>query len=164
MKGIHMKGVTLTQPWATLVALGAKTIETRSWRTTYRGPLAIHAGMNKTYMARLCGDPLFRDALGGMSPFELPRGVFVAVAQLVGLVETHVLDKADRSWAWTSPQGRFYEFNLTDQERAFGDYVPGRYAWLLSDVRPLATSIPCRGALGLWAVPGDVAAQIEAVL
>ena len=39
-----MKAITLTQPWATLVAIGAKRIETRSWRTFYRGPLAIHAG------------------------------------------------------------------------------------------------------------------------
>jgi hypothetical protein len=38
-----MKALTLTQPWATLVAIGAKTIETRSWPTSYRGPLAIHA-------------------------------------------------------------------------------------------------------------------------
>ena len=39
-----MKVLTLTQPWATLVAIGAKHIETRSWATSYRGPLAIHAG------------------------------------------------------------------------------------------------------------------------
>jgi hypothetical protein len=39
-----MKGLTLTQPWATLVAIGAKRIETRSWPTRYRGLLAIHAG------------------------------------------------------------------------------------------------------------------------
>ena len=38
-----MKALTLTQPWASLVACGAKTIETRSWRTPYRGPVAIHA-------------------------------------------------------------------------------------------------------------------------
>ena len=38
-----MKVLTLTQPWATLVAIGAKRIETRSWATKYRGPLLIHA-------------------------------------------------------------------------------------------------------------------------
>lgn len=37
------KILTLSQPYASLVALGAKRIETRSWRTSYRGPLAIHA-------------------------------------------------------------------------------------------------------------------------
>ena len=39
-----MKMLTLHQPWASLIAVGVKTIETRSWSTPYRGPLAIHAG------------------------------------------------------------------------------------------------------------------------
>ncbi len=38
-----MKALTLTQPWASLVAVGAKRIETRSWETNYRGTIAIHA-------------------------------------------------------------------------------------------------------------------------
>lgn len=38
-----MKALTLWQPWASLVALGEKKIETRTWSTTYRGTLAIHA-------------------------------------------------------------------------------------------------------------------------
>lgn len=42
-----MKALTLWQPWASLVALGIKTIETRSWSTQYRGPLAIHAAKRK---------------------------------------------------------------------------------------------------------------------
>jgi hypothetical protein len=33
----------LTEPWASLVALGEKRTETRSRHTPYRGPLAIHA-------------------------------------------------------------------------------------------------------------------------
>ena len=37
-----MKAITLTQPWATLVMLGQKQWETRSWRTHYTGALAIH--------------------------------------------------------------------------------------------------------------------------
>ncbi len=39
-----MKRLSLIQPWATLILSGAKRFETRSWRTPYRGPLAIHAG------------------------------------------------------------------------------------------------------------------------
>ena len=41
-----MKALTITQPWATLIAIGAKRFETRGWSTPYRGPLAIHAGKN----------------------------------------------------------------------------------------------------------------------
>ena len=42
-----MKALTLWQPWASLIAVGAKTIETRSWSTKYRGPLAIHAAKRR---------------------------------------------------------------------------------------------------------------------
>ena len=38
-----MKALSLTQPWATLVVIGAKRIETRFWHTSYVGPLLIHA-------------------------------------------------------------------------------------------------------------------------
>ncbi len=42
-----MKTLSLLQPWATLVVMGVKQIETRSWRTDYRGPLLIHASKGK---------------------------------------------------------------------------------------------------------------------
>jgi len=38
-----MKALTVRQPWASLIAQGDKTIEIRSWRTNYRGPLLITA-------------------------------------------------------------------------------------------------------------------------
>lgn len=39
-----MRILTVQQPWAGLIASGSKTIELRSWSTSYRGPVAIHAG------------------------------------------------------------------------------------------------------------------------
>lgn len=36
-----MRCLTLKEPWATLVREGKKTIETRTWRTSYRGPILI---------------------------------------------------------------------------------------------------------------------------
>jgi hypothetical protein len=36
-----MKALSVKQPWANMIASGRKTIETRRWGTTYRGPLAI---------------------------------------------------------------------------------------------------------------------------
>lgn len=42
-----MKALSLWQPWATLIANGAKQIETRSWSTSYRGPILIHAAKRK---------------------------------------------------------------------------------------------------------------------
>jgi hypothetical protein len=44
-----MKALTLIQPWASLVAIGAKRVETRGWRTSYRGPLAIASRASSDY-------------------------------------------------------------------------------------------------------------------
>jgi len=42
-----VKVLSLLQPWATLVVMGIKKIETRSWSTTHRGALLIHASKGK---------------------------------------------------------------------------------------------------------------------
>lgn len=38
-----MKVLSVKQPWAEFIASGRKTVETRTWRTKYRGPLLICA-------------------------------------------------------------------------------------------------------------------------
>ena len=138
-----MKAVSLMQPWATLVALGAKQIETRSWSITYRGPLAIHASKRLlAENASLCCKEPFHAALeaGGYrfdakserNPFHLPVGMVVAVVKLVD-VQPIALS------------------NLPPEpERFFGDYTPGRSAWILCEITCLPEPIPARGSLGLW--------------
>jgi activating signal cointegrator 1 len=130
-----MKALTLTQPWATLVAIGAKRSETRSWQTPYRGPLAIHAAlrMGREPMRLLFQEP-FRQVLAaaGYRPSaQMPLGVIVATCTLVTCCRPEIL-------------------TLTDQERAFGDYSFGRWAWILDDITPLVTPVAAKGMLGLW--------------
>lgn len=142
-----MKTISLTQPWATLIAIGAKTIETRSWTTTYRGPLAIHAA--KSFPACAKNAALAPDFTSHLWPGiwywhippmidALPRGMVIATCELVACVRTD--DIYDSKWAEL----------CTPQELAFGDYTYGRYAWILRDVQPLAQPILARGTLGLW--------------
>lgn len=145
-----MKAITLTQPWATLVAIGAKHIETRSWPTQYRGPLAIHAGVLQG-LYDLCRSEPFRSTLlaaGILGTPALPRGAIVATCMLVGCEETDWA--VENNGIYKIIGGERRHWPLTDQELAFGDYTPGRFAWLLADVKPLAEPIPARGALGLW--------------
>ena len=139
-----MKALTLQQPWATLVATGAKRIETRSWATRHRGPLAIHAGLGLPSRTRVaCGRAPLRELLeaaGAFPPEGLPRGAVLAVAELAGCVPM-------------GPGGSVPgepDPGPDDPERFFGDYRPGRFAWLLRDVCVLAAPVPARGALGLW--------------
>ena len=39
-----MKALTIKEPWASLIINGYKTYEFRSWNTSYRGKILIHAG------------------------------------------------------------------------------------------------------------------------
>ena len=38
-----MRALSIKEPWASLIASGEKTIETRTWKTNYRGPLLVCA-------------------------------------------------------------------------------------------------------------------------
>jgi len=138
-----MHALTLRQPWGSLVALEAKRIETRSWRTSYRGWLAIHAGKTLPAMERaLCEQEPFRTALlrdTTLDPTrplaaQLPRGCIIAVVRLDSCLPMEAIEPPD------------------EQERSFGDYTPCRYAWYLSQVYRLPRPIPARGALGLWRI------------
>ncbi len=134
-----MRAITLKQPWAQLVALRAKRYETRSWMTRYRGAMAIHAGLEFTREARaLCGREPFASALLGND--DLPTGCVIAISELAAVYRTSPEDG--------SLLGEVHAFPESD--RPFGDFSPGRYAWLLQNVRALEEPIPARGAQGLW--------------
>lgn len=152
-----MKALSLTQPWATLVAVGAKAIETRSWATYYRGPLMIHAAKGFPSASKdLLLNRRFYQTLaraGYAFPEDLPRGAIIAVGRLVD-----VRQMTQDTWP------KHFEAAAQAHEAAFGDYRAGRFAWLLADVRPLPTPIPCRGALGLWTPPDNAAEEGYALL
>lgn len=150
-----MKALTLTEPYATLVAIGAKQIETRSWTTAYRGRIAIHAGKGlgpvggKRGLMELCRQEPFRSVLlsaGFLGTPALPLGCIVATARIV---ETGSLMR-DRSHSYIWNKAIDAWSAVSEQEAAFGDYTQGRWGFRLADVRPLAEPIPARGALGLW--------------
>ncbi len=126
------------QPWASFVALGLKTYETRSWDTSHRGSLLIHAGRKIAPEGRLLYEKI-RSILGpdkGLPDFrDLPRG---AVLCQVTLQTTCTTEQALNSR------------EITFLERALGDYGPGRFAWSLALERTFEPVIPARGRLGLW--------------
>lgn len=151
MKPYEVRALTLTQPWASLVAWGEKRIETRDWGTIYRGPLAIHAAKSfPRWAVEACFAEPFRSVLAAHVEYlqDLPLGAIVAVAELVDC-------------ARIAPN---YVAGLGDQERAFGDYTPGRIAWELSSVRPLSQPIRARGSLGLWVPESQIVEALEVVL
>lgn len=148
-----MKTLSLLQPWASLVAAGAKRIETRSFRTSYRGPLAIHASKGFPRDAKdLCNAAVVRKALGWSFDYQptLTFGCIVATCRLVQCLQTEVVVEVAKGNGGTFLDFGLNEWIVSEQELAFGNYEPGRWAWLLADIKALPAPVPAKGALGLW--------------
>lgn len=140
-----MKALTIWQPWTSLLVSGKKIYETRSWATTYRGPIAIHAAKRPV---RRTIDALAADRGDGwltldyfdslfMRPGELdqlPTGAIVGTAILTGcnLITEDFVAK------------------ISDMERALGDFTLGRYAWEFQKMAPVDPPVPVKGMQGLW--------------
>ncbi len=143
-----MKCISLWQPWATLVVIGAKRIETRSWSTKYRGPIAIHAAKNwNQTLINMCGEDFFRKTLGplcvdaGYCSYSrealehiLPRGCVLGTVELTDCADIVAMNRV----------------SIGRQELAFGDFADGRYAWSLSEPRQFVQPVPCVGRQGIF--------------
>lgn len=133
-----MKTLSLLQPWAMLVVIGAKKFETRSWSTVYRGPLLIHASKKFSKADRkLVMEWPFSEYLDEM---PLPQGSIIGRVDLVGCISTE-------SWLVKHSTS---ESEATQEEYHFGDYSSGRFAWRLENPVKFDAPISARGSLGLW--------------
>lgn len=149
-----MKAISLWQPYASLIAWGEKQYETRSWELpkSIKLPcqIAIHAAKNDTTMRDIyritqigIDSSSFNWANALVELFlkngvkkwgDLPRGAIVATATLEDCIRM-------------TP---YIIVVQNEQERLVGDWSMGRYAWKLTNVKPLPEPIPAKGAQGLW--------------
>jgi activating signal cointegrator 1 len=148
-----MKGLSLWEPWASFIARGLKRIETRGWRTPYRGDIAIHAAKTtqELYAYRLkLAEAGVIASLDEPDDFpkedrDWPLGKIVAVATLTDCVPAHTVSAG-----------------LSRMERAFGNYEGKRFAWLLADVRPLREPLACVGHQWLFDLDAATEARVRA--
>lgn len=166
LTGAPLRAITLTQPWATLVADHHKRIETRSWKTYYRGLIGIHSAKSLwpvdgiKGLRVLCQKEPFHSSLQKYDDVgQLPRGHIVALAELVSVVPLEEILGKER-FEVTGAEGETYQYLLDEKELALGNYEPTRFAWLLDAVTPLSQSVPAIGQQALWDVPRPVRSQI----
>jgi hypothetical protein len=162
-----MKCLSLWQPWATLVVIGAKKFETRSWPTRYRGPLLIHASKRRDRDSLdLIGESPFREALrpvfnaslsGKSLADSLPYGAIIGV---VNLKDCHAIHE-DGTMGWPRYIGDVHRpLPIPESpEFDFGNYAPGRFAWELHWAYQLRRPVPLKGWQGIFNVPGEVVAD-----
>ncbi len=172
-----MKALTLYQPWATLVAIGAKRVETRNWTTSYRGQLAIHVSKTVKIDHKLWWSEPYATALQGhlVDIGEKPTRIFGqdqtwnsyrilkdnlhpgCVIAVCNLIDIRLTDRFDLYKGKTDPRfgSAYWQYGdklwaFTEQELAFGDYSKGRYLWFLDDVKLVHPPVPVRGYRRLW--------------
>lgn len=167
-----MRAISLWQPWATLMALGLKQIETRAWRPPVeflsgpdQGWVAIHSTVSvpRSELRAAWDNPAIRDVLAvfGITegnwtsrPGSLPQRRIVAVVRFVSFQPTDVVGPALLN------RGQHGEYQR-------GNYAPGRWAWISDQVINLnyLPVGPIRGRQGLFTLdPMDVEQVKAAVL
>lgn len=128
-----MKVLSLTEPCATLIKEKKKLVETRSWKTDYRGELYIHASATpipKDWKE----DTEFMSLLDNI---PLNFGYIICKCNLVDCIymTKEYVEKMK---------------NNNHREYICGKYKEGRYAWVLEDIIPLENPIKAKGQLNIW--------------
>ena len=127
-----MKVLSIKEPFATLIKNEIKHIETRSWKTNYRGELYIHVSLSndlKKYQHRVELMKLIKD-------LDLSYGKIICKCNLVDCVYM--------------TEEFIEEVKKNNNEYVCGEYSVGRYAWILDNIEVLDEPIEVKGKLGIW--------------
>lgn len=121
-----MKCLTVKQPWASLIINGYKKYEFRSWKTSYRGKILIHAGLGKEL-----------DAMNKVKSYNLEyeRGAIIGEAEIV---DCFLVDE------------EFDNYLNKKNLLVYGNNHVGLYAWKLTNIKKYQTPIYVKGKLSLW--------------
>ncbi len=154
--GTTLPAITLWQPWATLIAAGAKPFEFRSWpapRRLWGKRVAIHAGARpvrrdelQELLLRLHGQDALETGLlphlaievlerALTAPGALPRSSVLCLATLGEPVRGATL------------AAKLGLSGVNDSDRI----VHSHWGWPMTEVEPLLPFVPARGAQGWWA-------------
>lgn len=122
----EVRALTVRQPWAWAIVHGGKDVENRTWPTSYRGRLLIHAGQALEAEARAAVET--RTGRSVPAPDALVRGAVIGTVELVDCVQGF-----DSVWA-----------------------EPEHWHWVLRRPRALRPPYECSGKLGLWRPPEEL--------
>lgn len=127
-----MKVLTIKEPFASLLSQEKKRIETRSWKTNYRGELYIHAGLKKINQK----DIRTQQLLELLDDKEMKYGYIIAKCELKDCIEMN--------------ESFLKEIDKHPQEKMCGEFQPGRYGWVIENVQILEHPISAKGKLSIW--------------
>ena len=127
-----MKVLSIKEPFASLIKEKKKCIETRSWKTNYRGEIYIHASLGNVKKERFENE----DFNNLVKDLELNHGHILCKCKLVDCIymTEEYIEKLKKE---------------NYQEYLCGRYEEGRYSWVLEDVEEIVP-IKAKGRLGIW--------------
>ena len=146
--------ITLHQPWASLIVLGLKTVETRSWPAPTRlvgQRIAVHAGKR---LVRQPGDAIEQELWARWEEdwrVIIPTGAVVATVVLAGMAQVEHINLLE-SRAVHDPGtevGCAVGTGRTPID-PWGDFSSGRWLWFLDDVEALPEPVPAVGRQSFW--------------
>lgn len=154
-----MKAITLYEPWASLMAIGAKVNETRPMRTNHRGDICIHAAMNKAgasdYTCGLAYEAMERR---GIKP-ALHWGCIVAVVEFWDVQPSENFLCEGGETATLSPGNRIV---ISSEEFSFGNYQSGRWIYRTRNLRRLKVPVKASGLQCVgWTVQADIEGKVN---
>lgn len=132
-----MRALTLKQPWLYTITDLDKWVENRSWKIPdeLQGEwIALHAGKSK--------DQAEWNRAAAIHGKPLPQQVYFGAITAV-CTFTHIVTRA---------------MQITAYKRK---WFFGPYGWVIGEKYVLDGPIACRGMLGLWTVPEEIAADIS---
>ncbi len=145
-----MRALTLWRPWSDAIVRGPKRVENRPWMPPAKmlGKLfAVHAG--KTYNR---GDWEMPEGYEPPDVRQSPTGI-VGVVRLAGYLDMRNGRRRSETAAFERLASKVH---FLDKD----PWWAGPVGWFLEDVVAIEP-VPCRGAMGLWRVPDDVAELVR---
>jgi hypothetical protein len=128
-----MRALSIHQPWAELIMLGRKRYELRTWKTGFRGQIAVHASFGMDH--RLDDYEGARQA--GLPIEKLERGAIVGTVELVDC----------------TPFARSMANEMLANRAHFSGWLQNLWAWELQRPERLRDPVPYRGRQGLFRIP-----------
>lgn len=131
-----LKALSLKQPFAWLIANGYLLVDDRSWGTSYRGPILIHAskGLYEEYY----------QYIKSHTDIPIPDRDQLEYGGVVGMAKLVLCCKPGELPAGLSREQRSH----------FGGVHVEYYGFLFSQARPLPL-MPCAGKLGIFEIDMD---------
>lgn len=132
-----MKALTIRQPWASLIVLGHKDVENRTWKTAIRGQIAIHSGQSKSIA-------------DWHSAIET-----VAVVRRCSLLESEIWLKENIGCFEGLPRGKIIgtvRIDSCNLKLMSPWHFLGSWGFYLSEPKAFKIPIPHKGKLGFWEV------------